>query len=42
MEKQGGIIGNLIKQIIKAYENYQHVFQKYDISNFEHFNDVLI
>ena len=42
MEKQGGIIGNLIKQIMKAYENYQLVFQKYDISNFEHFNDVFI
>ena len=33
MEKQSGNWGKLIKQIWKTYENYQLVFQKYDISN---------
>ena len=32
MEKQGGNRGKLVKQILKAYENRQLVFQKYDIS----------
>ena len=35
MEKQGGNRGKLIKQIMKAYENHQLVFQKYDISNID-------
>ena len=33
MEKQGGNREKHIKQIMKAYENHQLVFQKYDISN---------
>ena len=33
MEKQGENRGTLIEQIMKAYENHQLVFQKYDVSN---------
>ena len=33
MKKQGRNRIKLIKQIMKAYENHQLVFQKYDISN---------
>ena len=33
MKKQGGNRRKLMKQIMKAYENHQFVFQNYDISN---------
>ena len=33
MKKQGRNGRKLMKQIMKAYENHQFVFQKYDISN---------
>ena len=33
MEKQGGNKGELIKQILKAYESHLLVFHRYDKSN---------
>ena len=33
MEKQGGNKGELIKQILKVYENHMLVFHRYDKSN---------
>ena len=37
MEKQAKNRGNLSKQVMEAYETYQLVFQKYDISNKEEY-----